>query len=103
MQVSDNMTDPCFSNTLNRLSENNWKGTANDILNQFNISPNYNLVFQNSGALGGANIDGDHIMLNSVNFEITLNDNALTGASQNYIVAVILHETIHAQLSSQGN
>ena len=102
MQVSDNMTDPCFSNTLTRLSNNNWKGTANDILNQFNISPNYNIIFLNSEAPGDSHNDGDHIMLNSENHEITLNNNALTGASQNYIAATILHETIHALLGSQG-
>jgi hypothetical protein len=35
-------------------------------------------------------------------FDVTLNNDALVGASQEYIAATIMHETIHALLASQG-
>ncbi|MEA5406089.1 hypothetical protein VB776_24330 [Arcicella sp. DC2W] len=100
-KIEDNFTDPCFSNTLQDLRNNNWKTTATEILANFDASSSLNLIFENLN-LGDAALDGDHHRLNANNYNVTLNNEALKGASKEYIAVTMMHEIIHAQLSAQG-
>lgn len=100
-RVDNLLTDPCFSNTLQGLMNHNWRLTATDILANFNSSTSLNLTVSNT-SFGNTSVDADHAHGNATTYQITLNDDALVGASQEYIAATIMHESIHALLFSQG-
>ncbi len=102
----DIVTDTCLRNVVEHIMTSGAKNIITNTLNNiFAVSTKLNLTFQDSanlapGADGNANARTRAIFSNGgINVTITLNQNYLVGASNEYIASTIVHEIIHAYLA----
>jgi len=105
LEIQNNVTDPCIYSSVNyAIYSGATNKISNFINNVFGNSDIYILHFFSNALVGSsANNDantgtgllffGNQIVTKTV---ITFNTNQLTGASQEYIGATILHEAVHA-------
>lgn len=94
---------PCAQDVLKQLP--NMDTLAKEILRVFGVNEDVNLKFSPSSTLdsatdGMAICSGGSIIFNCT---ILLNTHVLTNSSKDYIVAVFIHEAIHAYIMHQKN
>ncbi len=101
--VINNFSDSCFTAVLNKIAANSLNNALSNILNNFYVGQNAELYFNNSD-IGLSSVDADAAILNLPynRFQITLNESAMVGASQEYIAATILHEVVHTYFNMSG-
>lgn len=89
---------PCAQEILSKLPNISVK--AHEVLyNIFGINENINIVFKSSTSLA-SNIDGEASSSYGYTFntKVLLNQNVLESASNDYIVATMIHEVIHGYI-----
>jgi hypothetical protein len=103
--IVNNIKDPCLRKMVEQVIDNDITFTAQNSLSSiFKESPRMNLFFEESKSLIDQNM-ANTIGRNTaggMDVTITLNQNVLPGATQEYIAAVIVHEAVHAYLNSKG-
>ena len=100
--VTNNLKNPCASQVLDGLINDNLTGQiANIIQNVFGNNVNVNLDFEESSTTQGNAPATSLPTLNNGVFKavIILNSNQITGTSQEYLATLMIHEILHAYLS----
>jgi hypothetical protein len=110
-QVKNELHNACLIQAYNKWMTGNWANPISQaITNIFTTAENINLTVGESSALS-ADVDGittaNYNMAGngsnkSLNVYIDLNVNTLPYASQEYVVATILHEALHAVFKAEG-
>jgi hypothetical protein len=103
--ITNVVNDPCIKSAVSKVISGSATNQFTQILNGDFYKEDYqSLTFTeySDGSVEGIKVDGELIPGNKFNQNIRLNLAALDNASQEYMVATIYHEIIHAQLRSQG-
>lgn len=105
-KIVNNLNNPCLSNTLLELTENNYSSTIGQMLNTiWGVSANCDIVFYETDTLdyfkdAKTNTTTQGGIIRS---EIRLNATVLPQASREYVAATMFHETLHASLNLNGS
>lgn len=104
--ILNNVTDPCISQQVNNaISESMTNEISTLIKNIYNVSDNINLTIDQVNYLDGsvdAIADGYTTPTGSLNIDISFNGNTIPYSSQEYIMATLYHEFLHAILFHRG-
>ena len=103
-EVKDSLDNPCLKAVLTSLINKNLKNDITNLINNtFNVNDNIHLEYKESLVFPTNKLGQTSISLNDVsngvrNFAavIQLNSNVLSGSSQEYIAATMIHEALHA-------
>ena len=100
--IRDNFTDPCLSYVLNNMMTNGLNTILSNILNNFDNN-NYGTIDFENASIGPSGRAATTETIDPVlkKYKIVVNDNAITGASQEFIAAVLAHEILHAYFGSE--
>ena len=105
-KVDDDLTNPCAKAVLEQAKTLNSE--ISNILGMFGSDDNYNIRIHNmslGNTTDAAETRSAKIVDNDGNYtlncDIYLNDDVIRGASQEYILATIYHEVIHAFLRTE--
>jgi hypothetical protein len=110
-KVDDDLTNPCAKAVLEQAKTLNSE--ISNILGMFGSDDNYNIRIHNKSfamdsehkgdvAYTKSNGSIDNYNNHTLNCDIYLNDDIISSASQEYILATIYHEVIHAYLNAES-
>jgi hypothetical protein len=106
--ITNNTTNPCLKNMVNATINRNLTTVVNTLIQKvFNTSTKVNLTFSDSmplddkimGYTPPSNFDAN----GNLNLTVNLNKDKLPNYSQEYIATVIIHESLHAYLTTTNN
>lgn len=108
--ISDNLNnhvkDECMRAQVDKVIDSDLKSKLGDLMESvFKTNDQLNLNFYESSDLPdtvAGTTDGYGSPPDYINLDITLNGNTLPGASQEYIIATIYHEVLHALMRYYG-
>lgn len=104
-KITNNVTDNCMSEQVEKSVDSNFKNRITNLIRDvFGESEEFNIIFENSdlndNSLDG--ITGTSFTNSAITFTITLNDGALGSASKEYIMVTVFHELLHAYMGYLG-
>jgi hypothetical protein len=99
--IINKVIDPCMAAQVDKAVNNDFRNKITNLIwNAFGESANFDIEFEDQD-LGDPTLDGQTAISISgdvVTFKITLNPGALNSASQEYIMATVFHEMLHAYM-----
>lgn len=100
--ITNNLLNPCLTNTYTAATIKIQNGVTTILNSTFGVDDALNLAIQESTSMSNS-VDGDHSGSRSggiFNGTVTLNANILPNASKEYIVATLYHEILHCYLTA---
>jgi hypothetical protein len=106
-EIKNKVKDPCLKAMVDLTINANVNTQVNSLIQSvFGESKKMNINFVDAPLDnridGKTNINGGFDVNGNLNIDITLNSNTMPGFSQQYITRVIMHEALHAYLTSTG-
>lgn len=104
-KIENNVKSPCISGQVNKAVDSQFKNQITSLINSaFGESEKFDIILEdnnlNDNSLDG--VTGISFTETVMTFTITLNSEVLTSSSQEYILAVVFHELLHAYMGHLG-
>ena len=104
-KIENNVKNPCISSQVNKAVDSQFKNQITSLINSaFGESEKFDILLEdtnlNDSSLDG--ITGISFTETVMTFTITLNSEVLTSSSQEYILATVFHELLHAYMGHLG-
>jgi hypothetical protein len=104
-KIENNVKSPCISGQVNKAVDSQFKNQITSLINSaFGESEKFDIILEdnnlNDNSLDG--ITGVSFTETVMTFTITLNSEVLTSSSQEYILATVFHELLHAYMGHLG-
>lgn len=104
-KIENNVKSPCISGQVNKAVDSQFKNQITSLINSaFGESEKFDIILEdnnlNDNSLDG--VTGISFTETVMTFTITLNSEVLASSSQEYILAVVFHELLHAYMGHLG-